>query len=67
MTDTLTTPQAAVILGVSELQVRRLCARGTLDATRPDGGRAYIITRESVERYGRERRGPGNPNWRKKA
>lgn len=46
---TLTTTQAATLLGVSERAVRRACAEGRLDATRH--GDRWAIDREAVAFY----------------
>jgi excisionase family DNA binding protein len=50
--DTLTTPAAAALLGLDASRIRQLVRRGLLEATgRADGGRAYLVTRASVEAY----------------
>jgi hypothetical protein len=47
--DTITTPQAAAMLGVSEQRVRAMVRKGPLDAEGGRDGRAYNITLASVE------------------
>ena len=51
---------AARELGVTDRHVRDLIARGVLRAE-PVSRRLYLVERESVERYKRERRRPGRP------
>lgn len=46
MTDTLTTADAAALLNVDASQVRRLCIRGKLTATRK--GRDWMIDKDEV-------------------
>ena len=57
--DELTTVEAAELLGIARAGVSRLISEGRLTA-RPERyrGHAYrvLVTRESVERYARERR-----------
>ena len=54
---------AARELGVSDRRVLQLIAAGTLSAVRVTA-RAYLVTRESVERYKRVRRPAGRPRRR---
>ena len=49
------TAQAAEALGVSRRRVQTLIQQGRLDGFRPEGGRDWRITRESVERHRQER------------
>lgn len=44
----LSAAEAALILGKSDRQIRRLCEAGKLDHTK--NGKAYLVSRESVER-----------------
>jgi excisionase family DNA binding protein len=52
----LTVVQAAKELGLSSVSIRRAVMRGTLTVV-PLDGRTYLISREQVERYRRERLG----------
>lgn len=60
MEELITTKDAAALLGVTPRYVRRLVQHGRLALIREIGG-GYIVSRESVERYREERRGPGRP------
>jgi hypothetical protein len=69
--DLITRVEAARLLGVSGTQVGRLLAAGQLErgSDRVPQTRGYPglgITRESVERYRRERRAPKGPILRKR-
>lgn len=54
----LSVTAAATLLGVRPETVRRAAQQGRIAATKV-GPRAWIIAREEVERYGRERQGGG--------
>ncbi len=54
MTDTLTTGEAARLLGISAATVRQSIRRGALAATRM--GRDWFLTRAEVERYARDKK-----------
>ncbi len=53
MTTTLTTEEAARLLGISAATVRQSIRRGALAATRH--GRDWYLTRAEIDRYARER------------
>lgn len=53
----LTVPQAAALLGLSPSSVRHFINRGMIKGEKR--GRDWFITQEEVDRYNRERRGPG--------
>jgi excisionase family DNA binding protein len=59
----LTVAQAAKELGLSPVSIRRAVMRGALEVKRLDG-RTYLVSREEVERYRRERL--GNPGGRRR-
>jgi excisionase family DNA binding protein len=59
----LTVAQAAHELGLSPVSIRRAVMRKALKVMRLDG-RTYLVSREEVERYRRERL--GNPGGRKR-
>lgn len=50
---TITTRELAEKAGVSQEYVRRLCAQGVLNATKP--GRDWLIPDDEAERWLRER------------
>lgn len=54
----LSVTAAAAVLGVRPETVRRAAQQGRIAATKV-GPRAWIIARDEVERYGRERQGGG--------
>lgn len=49
------TAQAAEVLGVTRRRVQAMIKARRLEAFKPDGGRDWRVTRESVERYREER------------
>ena len=61
MTDLLTIPQAATILGVTERLLRLRCQSGRIDAKKY--GRTWLIDTDAVETFrGRDtKRGPKGP------
>ena len=59
MTDYLTGPQAAALLGVQPATVRHAIIDKRLRATKR--GRDWYIRREEVERYAAERQNSGKP------
>lgn len=54
MDDILSTYQVAQILNLTRQHVTRLCREGKLEARRYDG-RHWVVTREALERYLKER------------
>lgn len=55
----LTVKDVAALLKVTEEEVRRLCRKGILPASRH--GRAYVIKLQAVGKYQEHRRRPGRP------
>jgi excisionase family DNA binding protein len=55
----LTIKQAADLLDVTPMTVRRHLKAGDIKYERP--GREYLIWQSELERYAREKRGPGRP------
>ena len=49
------TTQVAEIFGVTRVRVRNMLRQGRIEGFIPEGGRDWRITKESVERYKRER------------
>lgn len=60
----LTAAQAGALLGIGRCQLNQLARAGRLDVVRVHA-RLQLYTRQSVERYARERRPPGQPPKRK--
>jgi excisionase family DNA binding protein len=58
----ITASEAAILLGLSQRRISRLCQQGRLGQKI---GRNYAITREQIEEFQRLHRVPGNPAWRK--
>jgi excisionase family DNA binding protein len=59
MVKTYTTAEAAQLLGIQRHSVTQLIQRGVICAEKR--GRDYFIIHEELQRFLRERRGPGRP------
>jgi excisionase family DNA binding protein len=57
-------PDAAQYLGLSQDTVRRYASRKVLRVSRKLGN-MLVFSQAELDRYQRERRGPGNPTFRK--
>jgi hypothetical protein len=57
--DVLDAAQAAAILGVTRQHIVHLCKTGRLPSRRLTA--CWITTRQAVEAYAQDRRGPGRP------
>jgi hypothetical protein len=60
MSDRLTTPEAAALLGLAPGTMRQLAKAGVLHPERPSP-RVLVFDRSELERYARERRPVGRP------
>lgn len=64
MNELLSTSQAAKILGVTQRLVGRYCKEGRLGKRVAE---RYLITRKELEKFRKQKRGPGRPSSRKSA
>jgi excisionase family DNA binding protein len=61
-TDLLTTYEAAAILGCTPRYIAKLCKSGKIAAKQYSGRRGpWLVQRQEVERYQKERRPTGRP------
>jgi excisionase family DNA binding protein len=67
MTDPITTPQAAAIIGVSRPRIHQLITRGELPAVKI--GRSWLVERAAAENFVRKPVGnfTGRPRTKRKA
>ena len=58
----MSAPEAAVVLGISEVRVRQLCRKGRLGNR---VGKQWIITSDELKQFAKVPRPAGNPAFQK--